>query len=196
MGDKSPKANQKHKSQQQAKAKNAAVKKEHQASVGKEPMRDYSVKEVMEDPDWATNYDWYSDSDTEKAIEHNTFWALYWYPDTPVGSYSSNAYDLALIVEQALNVNKSEGFDYDLVHDFEVFIRKNLRNPTDGISLLFNDHKTCYQPTEDRVRKIDVKTWVNDEERHRVIATDRLWEIYQKDIQPLRGSTLASLFIP
>jgi len=39
MGDKSPKANQKHKAQQQAKAKHAAVKKEHQASAAKEPRK-------------------------------------------------------------------------------------------------------------------------------------------------------------
>ena len=35
MGDKSPKANQKHKAQQQAKAKGAAQKKEQQASAAK-----------------------------------------------------------------------------------------------------------------------------------------------------------------
>jgi hypothetical protein len=35
MGDKSPKANQKHKSQQQAKSKSAAQKKQQQASAPK-----------------------------------------------------------------------------------------------------------------------------------------------------------------
>jgi hypothetical protein len=39
MGDKSPKANQKHKAQQKAKADSAAQKKERQASAAKAPPR-------------------------------------------------------------------------------------------------------------------------------------------------------------
>jgi len=39
VGDKSPKANQKHKAQQQAKAKSATQKKEQQTSAAKAPPR-------------------------------------------------------------------------------------------------------------------------------------------------------------
>ena len=164
------------------------------AAVGDEPTHECSVKEMVEDPDLARDYDWYAEADTAKAVQYNTFWTLYWYPDTPVGSYSSNAFDLGWLVEDALITMKRPGFDYDLIHDFEIFLRKHLRNPTDGLTLQFNDHKTYYQPTEKRVADCDPETWFSTEERDKVLATDRLWEIYQRDLQSLRASSLSALF--
>jgi hypothetical protein len=166
-----------------------------QCSQGGEPMREYTVKECMDDPNFREQFNWYADADTAKAIEHNTFWSLQWYPDTPVGSYHSNAFDLGWIVEDALLTMKKPGFDYDLIHDFELFLRKYLRAPIDGLTLQYNDHKTYYQETSKRVADCADNTWVSPEERSNVIATDRLWEFYQRDTQPVRASSLASLFL-
>jgi hypothetical protein len=165
-----------------------------QGSRGREPMRTYSVREMVEDEYLAKDYDWYSDEDTARAVAHNTFWSLYWYPDTPVGSYNSNAYDLANIVEQAMSINGAEGFDYELIHDFEMFLRSHLTSSTDFLTLHFNDHKTCYESTADRVLQIDVTTWVSEEERSKVLQSDRLWEVYGLGAPSSRGSTLATLF--
>ena len=171
------------------------------ASRGNDPMRDYSVKEVVEDEYWSENFEWLSPEDTALAVEHNTFYTMYWYPDTPVGSYRLDAYSLSAMIEMALQVKHViDGRnlalpEHSFIHDFDQFLRSKLYSPTASLTLQYNDHKSCYTPTADRVKSVDRKTWINPDEPARVLATDRLWELYRLELDPLRSSSLSTLLL-
>jgi hypothetical protein len=36
--------------------------------------------------DSGTEVEWVSDEERQRAIDHNSVWVCFWYPDTPVGS--------------------------------------------------------------------------------------------------------------
>ncbi len=49
-----------------------------------------SVRQFVEE-DYIEHITWISDAEKERAMETNSMWTLYWYPNTPVGFYSISA---------------------------------------------------------------------------------------------------------
>jgi hypothetical protein len=52
--------------------------------------------------------DWVNEEQKKKALEKQEYWQLQWYPDTPISSYSLLAYDLDVLLEEALKVAKGK----------------------------------------------------------------------------------------
>ncbi len=46
-------------------------------------------------------FDWVSEEQRQLALEHNSFWRLQWYPDTPISFYIASAYDLDVLLRFA-----------------------------------------------------------------------------------------------
>ena len=66
-----------------------------------DPHKNYyqTIEQWEKDVSGLSASDWVSPEQREKALIHNSFWELHWYPDTPIGFYRLLAYDLAVLLE-------------------------------------------------------------------------------------------------
>lgn len=159
----------------------------------RDPVKVRTVAKSMS-PDWYDPHDdnWINPEDTKLAVEHNTFWRLVWFPDTPVGSCHLDGYSLSEVMRIALEDEPDIEFDPALWFGFDTYLR-GLVKPGDQIYIDLNDYKTSYTPTEKRVAEIPKDTWVSPEEKALVLATNTLWEIHAAP-GTYRASTLGACF--
>jgi hypothetical protein len=76
----------------------------HEASLHLTHNQHKAYYETIEEAESSGTYSrsgWVSDEQRAKAIVQNSVWELQWYPDTPIGSFCLQAYDLDVLLTAA-----------------------------------------------------------------------------------------------
>ena len=68
-----------------------------------------TVEQALAEENYYDDSDWVSPEQRARAIETDEVWALQWYPQTPIGSYSMLAADLDVLLQAARDVEKQDG---------------------------------------------------------------------------------------
>ncbi len=156
-----------------------------------------SLSEEWYDPD---RDDWVSEEQKQLAVEHNTFWSLYWSPNTPVGTCHIEGYSLSDMVLPEftdLPSNLNPNVLGDVFTSFEERMRALLYGKEDYLHISYNSHKSSYVETaeavDDRQHNDVVHNWATPNCRSMAIELDSIWMLSVRDFRVSSYSLLNAL---
>lgn len=172
-----------------------------QCALGGGPMRTYTVAESLSEAWYDPGCDdWVNDEQKQLAAEHNTFWSLYWSPDTPVGTCHVEGYSLKdMVLPEFADPASNQDLDTlgAVFTNFEARLRALLYRPGDHLHISYNSHKSSYHETVDEVDAIRsggaVHNWATPNCRARAIELDSIWMLSVRDFRVSSYSLVAAL---